>query len=184
MPRKVQAKATGVWEKIPGSGVWWIRYRVDGRLKREKVGRKGDAIDLYQKRKADIRAGVKLPDNMKSAGVKFKSLADAILTYSKAQQLEGLDDGQVPPKLSALAEDHANLRNVLDTLPPGHTSAHFAPAGVRYQDSGERLDRGALACAVGSDISDQFARVDRKADPVESPQLTVPPMNQSAHTAP
>jgi integrase len=75
---------TGVWEKAPGSGVWWVRYRVDGKLRREKVGRKGDAIDLYHTRKAGIRAGVKLPDNLRSTGVKFKALADAILSYSDA----------------------------------------------------------------------------------------------------
>jgi site-specific recombinase XerD len=82
MPRKNQQRVTGVWEKVPGSGVWWIRYRVDGQLKREKVGRKSDAIALYQQRKSEVRAGKKLPENLRSAGVKFKELADAILTYS------------------------------------------------------------------------------------------------------
>jgi hypothetical protein len=65
-------------------GVWWVRYRVDGKLKREKVGRKSDAIALYQQRKSDARAGKKLPANLRNAGVKFKDLADAILTYSAA----------------------------------------------------------------------------------------------------
>jgi site-specific recombinase XerD len=55
-----------------------------GQLKREKVGRKGDAIALYQQRKSETRAGAKLPDNMRNSGVKFKELADAILTYSAA----------------------------------------------------------------------------------------------------
>lgn len=82
MPRKSQQRVTGVWEKTPGSGVWWIRYRVDGKLKREKVGRKSDAIALYQQRKSDVRAGKKLPANLRSAGLKFRELANAILTYS------------------------------------------------------------------------------------------------------
>ena len=55
MPRKAQAKVTGVWEKVSGSGVWWIRYRVAGQLKREKVGRKSDAADLYRQRKSELR---------------------------------------------------------------------------------------------------------------------------------
>jgi integrase len=75
MPRKSTAKATGVWEKEPGSGVWWIRYRAEGKLKREKVGRKSDAIDLYHQRKAEVRAGVKLPPNLRSRGVKFEEIA-------------------------------------------------------------------------------------------------------------
>ena len=26
MPRKITKKETGVYEKEPGSGVWWIRF--------------------------------------------------------------------------------------------------------------------------------------------------------------
>jgi hypothetical protein len=56
MPRKEQPRVTGVWEKVSDSGVWWIRYRVGGKLTREKVGRKGDAIALYQLRKSQTLA--------------------------------------------------------------------------------------------------------------------------------
>jgi len=84
MPRKSEAKVTRVWEKVPGSGVWWIRYRAEGKLKREKVGRKSDAAALYQQRKSEIRAGAKVPRNLRNSGVKFKEIADAILTYSAA----------------------------------------------------------------------------------------------------
>jgi site-specific recombinase XerD len=82
MPRKEQPRVTGVWEKVRDSGDWWIRYRVDGKLKREKVGRKSDAIALYQLRKSQTRAGKKLPANLRSAGVRFRELTDAILAYS------------------------------------------------------------------------------------------------------
>ena len=75
MPRKTTAKATGVWEKEQGSGVWWIRYRAEGKLKREKVGRKSDAIALYQQRKAELRAGMKLPTNMRAKGSTFLEIA-------------------------------------------------------------------------------------------------------------
>jgi len=84
MPRKSHQRVTGVWEKVPGSGVWWIRYRVGGKLKREKVGRKSDAIALYQQRKSEVRAGKKLPTNLRNAGIKFRELADAILAYSSS----------------------------------------------------------------------------------------------------
>jgi hypothetical protein len=36
MPRK-RKEVRGVWEQEPGSDIWWIRFRVDGVLKREKV---------------------------------------------------------------------------------------------------------------------------------------------------
>ena len=43
MPRKVVRKERGVFEKVPGSDIWWIRFKVDGVEHREKVGRRGDA---------------------------------------------------------------------------------------------------------------------------------------------
>jgi len=30
MPRKVVRKERGVFEKVPGSDIWWIRFKVDG----------------------------------------------------------------------------------------------------------------------------------------------------------
>ena len=74
MPRRSTKKERGVFEKDPGSEIWWIRYYIDGRERREKVGRKKDASDLYKIRKADALRGVKLPTNMKSKGVKFEAL--------------------------------------------------------------------------------------------------------------
>lgn len=102
MPRKTQPRSTGVWEKVPGSGVWWIRYRVEGKLKREKVGRRGDAIALYQLRKADTRAGKKLPANLRNSGVKFKELADAILTFSEGHHR---DTRSVKTRLGKISAD-------------------------------------------------------------------------------
>lgn len=67
------------------AGQWWVRYRdVNGRLKQEKVGRRGDAIDLLNKRRNERRIGVKLPDNLRGAGIRFKVLADDTETFSKA----------------------------------------------------------------------------------------------------
>jgi hypothetical protein len=36
MPKK-RKSVRGVWERDPGSDIWWISFRVDGVLKREKV---------------------------------------------------------------------------------------------------------------------------------------------------
>jgi site-specific recombinase XerD len=86
MARKSAAvKVRGVWEREPGSDVWWVRYRdKGGKLHREKVGRKSDAITLLNKRRNEIRVGAKLPDNRRSAGIKFSALADAIETFSES----------------------------------------------------------------------------------------------------
>ena len=39
-------KTHGVYEKVPGSGVWWVQYfDYEGRRRREKVGSKSAAKD-------------------------------------------------------------------------------------------------------------------------------------------
>jgi len=82
MPRKREA-VRGLWEREPGSNIWCIRYRVDGVLKREKVGAWGAAKELLNKRKNEIREGIKMPENMRQASVRFKTHCDDILVYSK-----------------------------------------------------------------------------------------------------
>ena len=56
MPRK-REPVRGLWEREPGSDIWWIRYRADGVLKREKVRAWGAAKELLDKRKNEIREG-------------------------------------------------------------------------------------------------------------------------------
>lgn len=77
------AKIRGVFEQKPG--VWWIQYFADGKRRREKVGRKSDAIKLYQTRKAEIYAGIKLPGHRGrgQGGVKFGELVDDVIAYTR-----------------------------------------------------------------------------------------------------
>src|SRR6202789_686140 len=79
-PRK---KVRGLWEREQGSEIWWIRYRVDGVLKREKVGTHEAAKNLLNKRRNEIREGIKMPENMRQASLRFKTLCDDILVFSK-----------------------------------------------------------------------------------------------------
>jgi hypothetical protein len=89
MPRKVVRKERGVFEKEPGSGIWWVRYYIDGRERREKAGRRGDAIKLYKLRKTDALRGVKLPTNMKHNGVRFKVIAQEAIALVYQSQPQG-----------------------------------------------------------------------------------------------
>jgi hypothetical protein len=50
----------GVYENPIGRGIRWIHYYAAGRRHREKIGRKSDAIKLYEARKADAVARRKL----------------------------------------------------------------------------------------------------------------------------
>jgi hypothetical protein len=44
MPREVVRKERGVFEKVPGSDIWWIRFKVAGVQHREKWGGVGVAM--------------------------------------------------------------------------------------------------------------------------------------------
>ena len=118
--RQEEPKVRGVWERIPGSGVFWVRFRdSDGKLHREKIGRKGDAIDLLNKRRNERRVGIKMPDNLRTAPVKFSEIGDYITdVYS--------------------AEHHEDSRNIKQRL--GKLKAQF---GDRAADSirPEEIDR-------------------------------------------
>lgn len=86
----VTAKATkqrkssvrGVFEKVRGSGVWWIRYAdTTGRIRRELAGTRSAARKLYELRKAQVLEGRKLPT--RKPPVLFGTLIDEALAYSR-----------------------------------------------------------------------------------------------------
>lgn len=63
------SKIRGVFERPKSSGVWWIRYvGLDGKLHREKVGRRSAAIAAYQKRQTEKREGRFFPETIGRAG--------------------------------------------------------------------------------------------------------------------
>jgi len=74
----------GLFERPVGSGIWWINYYVEGKQHREKVGRKSDAIALYQTRKVDARRGIKLPELLRRRVTTFGELANDAVDYAKA----------------------------------------------------------------------------------------------------
>jgi integrase len=71
----------GVYENPERSGISWIHYYGSGKRHREKVGRKSDAIKLYQSRKADVVAGRKLPELRNSKVVTWSELIDDVLEF-------------------------------------------------------------------------------------------------------
>jgi len=51
-----------------------------------------------------------------------------------SQQVEGLDDRQVPPELRALAKDDANLSHMGDAVLPGYPAEDLGHPTRRHQD--------------------------------------------------
>lgn len=77
MSKQSTRKVRGVFEKVPGSGVWWICYFFRGKRHRERVGSKSLAIAAYQQRKTEIRQCKFTPPYLRSI-----SLAELLERYS------------------------------------------------------------------------------------------------------
>jgi integrase len=80
---KKRKKPRGIFERPKGSGVWWIRYHdQNGQEHREKAGTKKLALDVYAKRKTQVREGIFFPELIRRREVR---LADVIDQYVAAR---------------------------------------------------------------------------------------------------
>lgn len=83
MKTEGEPKHRGVYEKTPGSGVWWIRWHdAQGRRHREKIGSKSVAIKVAEKRRVAVRENQKLPE-LRPRIVPFGEIAADALAYSE-----------------------------------------------------------------------------------------------------
>ena len=64
MARK-NGKDRGIVENPPGSGVWWVDMRHEGKRIRRKVGTKSSALAVYQRLKTEAREGRLVPREKK-----------------------------------------------------------------------------------------------------------------------
>jgi site-specific recombinase XerD len=88
-----EKKQRGIYEKVLGSGTWWVRYAdATGRIRREKIGPKGMAIKLYQKRKSQVLEGKKLPETLRAKKITFEELSWDALEYSETHKRSFGDD--------------------------------------------------------------------------------------------
>jgi integrase len=86
-------KKRGIFEKVSGSGEWWIRFAdCTGRIRREKAGTWVSARDLYIKRKAEVLQGRKLPEKLRQRPISFWEIADDAIAYIKQEYARPADD--------------------------------------------------------------------------------------------
>jgi len=97
MPAQQPKQTRGVYEKIPGSGVWWIRFSdaTTGKLRREKAGTISAAKQLYGIRKAASWQGHKLPHTIKGKAPTFSILAKDAEAYLLTQNRSGGDKDRI-----------------------------------------------------------------------------------------
>lgn len=78
-----EKRVRGVFEKVPGSNEWWVRWTdTQGKLRRQKIGRKSDAINAYRKHKDEARAGKIVPVLRNTRSVTLNDLVDLVLDYT------------------------------------------------------------------------------------------------------
>src|SRR5215469_1022184 len=79
----LEKKYRGVFEKVPGSGVWWIQYfDLDGKRHREKAGSLSTAKKLVELRRTQRLEGRKLP-KPRSRPLMLGELTDAALAFTE-----------------------------------------------------------------------------------------------------
>jgi integrase len=160
--RKQPAKVRGVFERPKDSGIWWVCYFDNGQKRREKVGRRSDAISLYQKRKNDIRVGIKLPENFRapeSEGTALATLIDRALIWYGTHRPKSL-----PTVKGQLATIKGGLGHLTaETLTAGEVdtwlSSHgeWTPATInRYKSA---LSKTLQLAMVNGDLKSNVARL-------------------------
>ena len=127
--KKPPAKVKGIYERFPGSGVWWVRYAdTTGKIHREKAGTREAAGILYRKRKTEILQRKKLPELLRNRPITFGDLAQLARQHSESkgkhcaryqlvlkQQLARLEgwwkdraaDSLTPSEIEAKLSEHA-----------------------------------------------------------------------------
>ena len=77
-------KGTQTNAQTRARGDWYIRYTDQhGKLHKERVGPRTLAIELYRKRKTEVREGRFFPETAKKPVVLFDEIAEDFLTYSR-----------------------------------------------------------------------------------------------------
>lgn len=154
-------KTTGVVERIPGSGIWWIRY-TDAKGKRhwEKVGRRSDAITLLAKRKHEKLLRKKLPEALRGRAITFGELAEKAMLYSEESHTPQ-HHHQFEIKLQIIGEQ-------FNELPAEGITSEDIQAWLL-----EQTDERGWTPATRNRYRDAFSLVFRKA--VENHVLTVNP---------
>jgi site-specific recombinase XerD len=135
MQKRISKKIRGVFEKLPGSGIWWIQYfDASGRRRREMAGRRSDAITLLSKRRTEKLQRKKLPENLRSKPATFAELLDDAIEHSKAENGErstleiGMKYDTLRPIFGARPAEEINKQEIVRWLTSTAAEREWAPA--------------------------------------------------------
>jgi hypothetical protein len=95
-----RTKARGVFEKVQGSSIFWIRFTDgQGKYRREVAGSYSQAVKLLSKRRGEALQRKKLPETLRARTILFSELADDALEYSRQHKRSYDDDSSRMPRL-------------------------------------------------------------------------------------
>jgi integrase len=121
-------KVQGLYEKNPGAGIWYIRYRVDGKLVRKMIGDRGEAIEALKKVSVIRTSGL---------GVLATSATGLTLTHSEQETTEvgKVSIAQLCDEYLIHIRDENNPRRPKDQInPPQRIGAIRTALGHRAAD--------------------------------------------------
>lgn len=141
MPRKPKVqKHKGVFEREPGSGIWWARYTdADGRRKTRCVGTFGDAKNWIEEQRANVRKGILAPV-ASLRGVRYSALCDSAIEYSKAEHRDSRGFTARIERTRAVFGDHQAA-----TITPAVITAWFIKE--RFKSATQNRYRAAMSKA-------------------------------------
>ena len=86
-------KQRGIYEKVRGSGEWWIRFAdTTGRIRREKVGTSEEAEARLKLRKQEAKLGSLPRLAWRRRPVLFRKIAEDALAYADQHKRSSADD--------------------------------------------------------------------------------------------
>src|SRR5437588_9860452 len=97
------------------------------------------------------------------------------------QQAQRIDEGQIPPELRALAEDHPYVSRQFTSLQQRIQSRHAHLSAAGHEDTGQHLDCRAFASAIWSDEANHFSALNGEREVMHSLNFTYFGINNAPH---
>jgi len=135
----------GLFEKIKGSGVWWIRYAGhDGRERREQCGAKSYARKVYADRKREVQLRRQSPEMWAASHpAMFRALADDALAYCRHRHA---DAAKAQKQLGRMCEWWADT--AATAITPAEIERQFSAMTVRSNRGARKSTRFVAGATV------------------------------------
>ncbi len=169
-------KGTQTNAQTRARGDWYIRYTDQhGKLRKERVGPRNLAIELYRKRKTEVREGRFFPEMAKKPVVLFDEIAEDFLAYSREHK-KSAEHG-CAPRCQTTISDPISLDSLV-------TNAMMASKEVSDGWEGDQADGDGRAGGGISDGERASRALERPAEDGARPAARASPRGQRENNRP